>query len=231
MQRTGEPSQVVTARFNTVKMVEKFFDTIGTRRPLWQFTLGGVFDRHPDLKLLLTEIRADWQPALLAHLDERFEADRDSLPATRRPSEYWESSCMTCLSFAHRAEVEMRHEIGVDTIAFGRDYPHPEGTWPNTTAWIREAFAGVPEPELRMMLGENAIRRLGLDGDALARAAAEVGPTFAQLMGQGPAVTKELLDHFEVRGGYLKPAERDARLPESAPSVDADLAILAGRAS
>jgi predicted TIM-barrel fold metal-dependent hydrolase len=231
MQRTGEPSEVVMARFNTVKMVEKFFDTIGTRRPLWQFTLGGVFDRHPGLKLLLTEIRADWQPALLGHLDERFDADRGSVPATRRPSEYWETNCMTCLSFAHRAEVEMRHEIGIDTIAFGRDYPHPEGTWPNTTDWIRDAFAGVPEAELRMMLGENAIRRLGLDGDALTRAAAEVGPTFGQLMGPGPAVPAGLLDHFELRGGYHKPAEGGARLPESAPSVDTDLTILAGRAS
>ena len=61
----------------------------------------------------------------------------------------------------------MRHEIGIDTIAFGRDYPHPEGTWPNTVGWIREAFEGVPEPELRKMLGENAIGRLGLDGVAL----------------------------------------------------------------
>jgi predicted TIM-barrel fold metal-dependent hydrolase len=211
MQRTGEPTEVVMERFNTTQMVAKFFDTIGTRKPLWQFTLGGVFDRHPDLRVLLTEIRADWQPALLAHLDAAWEANRESLPATRRPSEYWESNCTTCLSFAHRAEVELRHEIGIDTVTFGRDYPHPEGTWPNTTAWIRDAFAGVPETELRMMLGGN-------------------GPTFEQLMGPGPSATPELLDHFEVRGGYLKPAEADARLPESAPAVDADLAVLAGRA-
>jgi hypothetical protein len=26
----------------------------------------------------------------------------------------------------------MRHEIGVETIAFGRDYPDAEGTWPKT---------------------------------------------------------------------------------------------------
>jgi hypothetical protein len=186
-----------------------------------------VFDRHPGLKLLLTEIRADWQPAMLRHLDARYEEHRDDLPGNRRPSEYWRATAPTCLSFAH-AEIEMRHEIGVDTIAFGRDYPHPEGTWPNTTAWIHDAFAGVPETELRMMLGENAIARLGLDGAALTRAAAEVGPSFEQLMGSGPAVTPELRDHFDLRGGYLKPAEGDGRLADTSPSIDADLAVLAG---
>jgi predicted TIM-barrel fold metal-dependent hydrolase len=227
MQRTGEPTEVVMERFNTTQMVAKFFDTIGTRRPLWQLTLGGVFDRHPDLRVLLTEIRADWQPALLAHLDSAWEANRGSLPATRRPSEYWETNCTTCLSFAHRAEVELRHEIGIDTITFGRDYPHPEGTWPNTIAWMREAFEGVPEPELRKMLGENAIARLGLDGAALRAAGAAVGPTYEALMGL-PAVAPELREHFDLRGGYLKPWEGAARVPESQPAIERDVATLVG---
>ena len=40
-----------------------FFADPRPRRPLWQLTLGGVFDRFPDLKLVLTEIRGDWLPA------------------------------------------------------------------------------------------------------------------------------------------------------------------------
>ena len=207
MQAAGALTDELLARFSTSTMVKSFFNNLDTRRPLWQLTLGGVFDRHPDLKLLLTEIRADWLPAMLAHLDGIFEQHRDDLPATRRPSEYWHSNGTTCLSFAHKAEVEMRHEIGVETIAFGRDYPHPEGTWPNTREWMREAFAGVPEPELRMMLGENAIRRMGLDAERLTQVAQRVGPTVAELMGGGPEVTPELIGHFDLRGGYLKPAE------------------------
>ncbi len=71
----------------------------------------------------------------------------------------------------------MRHEIGVEQIAFGRDYPHPEGTWPNTTEWLKDALIGVPEDEARLMLGENAIRFFGLDGPKLIRIAERVGPT------------------------------------------------------
>jgi predicted TIM-barrel fold metal-dependent hydrolase len=96
-----------------------------------------------------------------------FDERRADLPARRRPSEYWRSNCLAGASFIHRAEVEIRHEIGVETILFGRDFPHNETTWPNTRDWLRLAFAGVPEPEARMMLGENAVRFFGLDRQRL----------------------------------------------------------------
>ncbi len=128
IQAAGGLTEELLQRFTTSAMTTRFFNSLDTRRPLWQLTLGGVFDRHPKLKLLLTEIRADWLPATLRYLDQLFDGHRDDLPARRRPSEYWHSNGTVCLSFAHRAEVEMRDEIGVDTVAFGRDYPHPEGT-------------------------------------------------------------------------------------------------------
>src|SRR5262249_12496922 len=148
---------------------------------------------------------------LLRLLDARYEERRDALPASRRPSEYWSSNCLAGASFVHRAEVEMRHEIGVETISFGRDYPHPEGTWPYTIEFLRAAFAAVPEPELRLMLSENAIRFLGLDRDRLAAVAARVGPAVAEVM-DGAAVAPELVENFDLRSGYLKPAEGDAKL-------------------
>jgi hypothetical protein len=92
---------------------------------------------------------------------------------------------------------------------------------------MREAFEGVPEPELRKMLGENAIARLGLDGAALRAAGAAVGRTYEALMGL-PAVAPELREHFDLRGGYLKPWEGAARVPESQPAIERDVATLVG---
>lgn len=189
-----------------------FFADVKPRRPLVQLTLGGVFDRHPELRLLLTEIRADWIPATLRHLDDLWTRNRDAFPAMRAPSEVWHGNCLAGASFAHKAEVEMRHEIGVENFLFGRDYPHPEGTWPHTSAWLRHAFAGVPEHELRLMLGENAIRFCALDRSRLAEIAARVGPTVGDLIGDGPPVDEELVGHFDLRGGYLRAAEGAAKL-------------------
>jgi predicted TIM-barrel fold metal-dependent hydrolase len=200
------------------------FSDIKARRPMWQLMLGGVFDRHPGLRLVMTEVRLDWIPANLAHLDAVFHEHRRELPAERPPSEYWRDNCLAGASFVHKVEVQMRHEIGVETIAFGRDYPHPESTWPNTPEWLRDAFAGVPQEELRLMLGENMIRYFGLDRAALAAIAERVGPTPEEL---DRPVDAEVVAIFDLRGGYLRPAEGAARIPEISAALDADLARVA----
>jgi predicted TIM-barrel fold metal-dependent hydrolase len=198
---------------------------IDSRRPMWQMMLGGVFDRHPDLKLMLTEIRLDWIPATLAHLDGIYEEHRDDIPAQRKPSEYWPTNCLAGASFIHKVEVEMRHEVGVETILFGRDFPHPEGTWPHTKEWLRAAFAGVPADEVELMLGGNAIRFLDLDQQRLAEIAKRIGPTMAEITGGG-TIRDDLMENFAVRGGFLKPAEGDERIPMVDRVIAEDLALL-----
>jgi hypothetical protein len=129
------------------------------------------------------------------------------------------------LSFVHKAEVGMRHEIGVETIFFGRDYPHAEGTWPNTADWLTDAFAGVPDAELRLMLGENAIRVLGLDRAKLSTVAARIGPTVADITGRTPELAEALVANWDARGGYLKP--REPADPDALdPLLTEDLALI-----
>jgi predicted TIM-barrel fold metal-dependent hydrolase len=200
---------------------------VDSRRPMWQMMLGGVFDRHPDLKLLLTEIRLDWIPATLRHLDAVYEQHRADLPATRKPSEYWKTNCLAGASFIHQAEVAMRREIGIETILFGRDFPHPEGTWPNTEDFLRLAFEGVPDDEARLMLGENAIRFFGLDREPLAEIAKRIGPRLEAITGGGgPEVRPELIANFDSRGGFLKPPEGEDKLPLVDDLLREDLAAV-----
>jgi predicted TIM-barrel fold metal-dependent hydrolase len=205
-----------------------FFDNflnhnVDSRRPLWQLMLGGVFDRHPDLRFMPTEIRLDWIPATLNHLDEVYDEHRDELPATRKPSEYWHSNCLAGASFIHKVEVEMRYEIGVDTILFGRDFPHPEATWPHTRDWLRLAFDGVPDDEVRLMLGENAIRFFKLDRDRLNDIAKRIGPRIEDINQGAWEVRPELQESFMARGGFFKPAEGDAKLPMVDKLLEEDL--------
>jgi predicted TIM-barrel fold metal-dependent hydrolase len=204
----------------------EFFSDIKPRRPLWQMILGGVFDRHPDLKVVFTEIRGDWLPPTLRHLDHVFEANRADIPAKEKPSEYWQRNFLVGVSFTHRSEVAIRHDIGIHQFTFGRDYPHPESTWPHTKEWMRAAFAGVPEDELRLILGENAARFLNLDRDRLAEIAARIGPTFAEI-NSGPPVPEDLIEHFDSRGGYLKPVETTERLDKVDEMLVDDLAAVA----
>jgi hypothetical protein len=79
-----------------------------------------------------------------------------------KPSEYFHRNVFLGASCMPRREAEMRHQIGVENIMWGSDYPHPEGTWPHTREQMRETFGGLPEGELRAMLGGNADAALRL---------------------------------------------------------------------
>lgn len=201
--------------------------SIHARRPMWQLMFAGVFDRHPGLKLFPTEIRVDWIPATLAHLDSVASAHPE-LPAKKLPSEYWRSNCLGGASFLHKSEVEIRHEIGVETFIFGRDYPHPESTWPHTREWLRDALVGVPDEEIRLILGENAIRFFGLDRARLAEIARRIGPTITEIH-SGGAVRPDLIENFALRGGYLKPVEGASKLEYVDELLNDDLAGLGAK--
>src|SRR5690625_7580910 len=87
------------------------------------------------------------------------------------PSDYFRRNVGIGASCMPRADVEVRHEGRLDRIMWGSDYPHPEGTWPNTRQHLIETFADFPDEEIAAMLGENAIRYYGCGHDARERIA------------------------------------------------------------
>ncbi len=152
-------------------------------RPLWFLIWGGVFERHPNLKLAITESTTVWVPETLTLMDFRYSETHYAAKLgdyrshlSLKPSEYFRRSVFLGASCMPRKEVEMRHEIGLDNIMWGTDYPHPEGTWPTTKSQMIESFRGVPEPELRAMLGENAAALYGFDVEKLAPLVDRIGP-------------------------------------------------------
>ncbi len=205
------------------------FADLRSRRPLWQLMLGGVFDRHPDLRLMMTEVRADWVPDTLQLLDAVFEEHRGDVPAKRKPSDYWQASCLAGLSFMHTSEVERRHEIGVETVSFGRDYPHTEGTWPNTRDYLRHLFAEIPVDEARLIVGENLARFLHLDREHLGKISERVGIPVDAVVGADPHLDPELIAHFDARCGLSKPFEGGSRLDQMQPMIEEDLRYATAR--
>ena len=200
----GDDTDLVTALAQGI-FSERFFADLQHRRAMWQLMLGGVFDRHPNLKLMMAEVRADWLPETLAHLDAVYDEHRADLASRRKPSDWWESNCLAGVSFMHKAEIEIRDEIGVDHMTFGRDYPHAEGTWPNTVDYLRDLFAGVPETDVRKILGENAIRFFGLDAEKIAAHRAAGRP-------DNRAVDRRHVRHRPVAH---RPPRRPHRLPQA----------------
>jgi predicted TIM-barrel fold metal-dependent hydrolase len=186
----------------TNSFLSELFETFGERRPLWQLMWGGVFDRFPRLKIAFQEIHADWLPATLAYLDAVHAANPG--PMRLSPSEYWTRHCAVGTSLMRYGDVAVRHEVGVNKMMFGSDFPHFEGTWPNTHDWVRTTLGSVPEVEARAILGENAIDFYGLDRPLLEKTAKRVGPLYSELF-NGRPVDPRLIRHFEFRAGINKP--------------------------
>jgi predicted TIM-barrel fold metal-dependent hydrolase len=153
------------------------------RRSLWFLIFSGVFERHPDLLMVFTEQRAGWVVSTLEYLDDIYASPIAGIAKVlpRTPSSYFASNCFIGASFLSATEAASRHEIGVDKVMWGSDYPHPEGAWPWSRESLRRTCAGMPESELRAILGGNAVSCYGMDVEVLERAAARVGPTVAEL--------------------------------------------------
>jgi predicted TIM-barrel fold metal-dependent hydrolase len=177
-------------------------------RGLAQLIFGGVFHQYPSLSYVLTEQRTEFVPDLLTHLDTVYDAgtraersgpgvypaapflyspsdideDPDSGEALpEKPSFYWRQNCILSGSFLAPYEVAYRHEVGLDQLLWGTDYPHLEGTWPQTPQSIRHAFHDVPEDEARLILGETASVIYGFDREKVWEIAQRVGPTPAEV--------------------------------------------------
>ncbi len=160
-----------------------------TRRPLWFMVFGGVFDRHPGLKVAVTENGVQWLPSLIRDMEQFFDT-HGGAPVrsylSLRPREYFERHVYMGGSLMKRYEAEMREEIGLDRLMWGADYPHLEGAAPVHRQTLQYIFGGLPEDDIRQILGLNAIGLWGFDEPLLQAVADRVGPTVSDLATQLP---------------------------------------------
>jgi predicted TIM-barrel fold metal-dependent hydrolase len=152
-------------------------------RPLTFMLWGGVFERFPRLKAALTEGTAIWVPEYLALLEQRYSVTHYAQKLgdyrshlSMSPADYFRRNVRVGASCMPRREAELRHQIGVGTIMWGTDYPHPEGSWPSTREQMLATFHDLPDDEIARMLGGNAAEFYGVDVEKLAPLVARIGP-------------------------------------------------------
>jgi predicted TIM-barrel fold metal-dependent hydrolase len=157
------------------------------QRGFTHLIMGGVFERFPKLRFILTESGCAWAPGLMRQLDAMYmawkagaigEIDTSKDPALKEPpSFYAKRNCWYGASFPSKRDIEGRDVVGVDRILWGNDYPHYEGCYPYSRENMRFAFAQVEPGEVRRMLGQNAAELYGFDLEALRPAAEKAAIT------------------------------------------------------
>jgi predicted TIM-barrel fold metal-dependent hydrolase len=170
-----------------------------SRRAAHLMIFAGVFERHPGLRLVLTEQPGSWWNYLCNELDSVHIASAANPPLMKqvpqRPSAYLRKNVLIGASFLSREEVRSAADSGyTDRLLWGADYPHMEGTFqypgiedytgqPSYTRMsLRFALEGTDEPTARAIVGETAACVYGFDLAELSKCAAEIGaPTYAEI--------------------------------------------------
>jgi predicted TIM-barrel fold metal-dependent hydrolase len=106
----------------------------------------GALDRHPTLRVFIAEAGASWVPALGDRMDEGYRQHgmfvRPQL--SMLPSELIYRQVYT--SFQHdKTAITAVTSMGYRNVMWGSDYPHLEGTFPETQKVLTELFEGVPD--------------------------------------------------------------------------------------
>jgi len=133
----------------------------------------GVLDRHPGLRVVLTECFAGWLAWTLDFLDwawsSRYQKLRDNAGSLRftpahsdqAPPSYYITRQISATFMWDPVAIKNRDITGLDCLMWGNDYPHNEGAYPDSQEWVQKTFAGVPESEIDYIVRENAIRVFG----------------------------------------------------------------------
>jgi predicted TIM-barrel fold metal-dependent hydrolase len=154
------------------------------RRAFWQLVFAGVFERHPKVKLVLTEIHAEWVNETLRDCDFAFidglnTALRERIG--RLPSEQWMTNCYIGGSFMSHDEALMYPDRGCKNLMWASDYPHPEGAYPYTRLSMQTTFEGIEPENVRPIIGLTAAEVYGFDVSKLRPLADKIGPTVGEL--------------------------------------------------
>lgn len=107
--------------------------TYGGQRAVTKLIAAGVFDRHPALRVMVSEGGATWGPFLADRLDEAYRQHSTAVRPTleRLPSEYLYEHVYA--SFQHdRSAPAALWAMGWQNVCWGSDYPHLEGTFGHT---------------------------------------------------------------------------------------------------
>lgn len=120
--------------------------TFSGQRAAMKLVGGGALDRHPDLKILISEGGATWVPFLGDRLLEGYRQHHMAVrPKLKRdPKEILMTQVYT--SFQHDETAVAAHDaMGYKNVMFGSDYPHMEGTFGHTQKTLEGLFAGASE--------------------------------------------------------------------------------------
>ncbi len=159
--RSGPMSQGTRGpRINSfMSIIRGCQDILGT------LIFGGVFDRHPGLKVVCVEADAGWAPHYMYRMDHAYKRHRywmKAPPLQRLPSEYFAEHIYVTFQDDWVA-FKTKDLCNVRRLMWASDFPHSDSTWPHSQAMLDEHTKDLTEQERNWICHDNVAQLYGLN--------------------------------------------------------------------
>jgi predicted TIM-barrel fold metal-dependent hydrolase len=129
----------------------------GCQDILGTFIFGGVFERHPGLRVVSVEADAGWVPHYMYRMDHAYSRHRYWLPSgtlTKMPSEYFREHVYTTFQDDWTA-FQVKDLCNIRRLLWANDFPHSDSTWPQSQAVLARHAASLTDAERDLVLRDN----------------------------------------------------------------------------
>ena len=142
----------------------------GCQDILGTLILGGVFERHPKLRVVCVEADAGWVPHYMYRMDHAWKRHRNWLPAgqelSKLPSEYFREHVYTTFQDDWVA-FKTANLMNWKRLMWANDFPHSDSTWPWSQEMLAEQAAKLTPAQRERILCRNVADLYGIDVAAL----------------------------------------------------------------
>jgi uncharacterized protein len=162
---------ILTSQSDTLKnkprgpRLNSFMSIIrGCQDILGTFVFGGVFMRHPKLKVVCVEADAGWAPHYMYRMDHAYDRHRHWMRGRELdhpPSHYFRQNVY--LTFQDDwVAFRMKDQMNVERLLWANDFPHSDSTWPWSQEMLAEHASGLSPHERDRILHDNTAELYGL---------------------------------------------------------------------
>lgn len=151
--------------------ISRFLSIVrGCQDIMAMLVFGGVFERHPDLRVVCVEADAGWVPHFMYRMDHAFNRHRYWLKPgadlQRLPSEYFAEHIYTTFQDDWTA-FRFADSMNWKRLMWANDFPHSDSTWPWSQDLLDKHTDDLSDEQTKAILSDNVADLYGIDRSVL----------------------------------------------------------------
>jgi predicted TIM-barrel fold metal-dependent hydrolase len=155
---TSKSDDLMTGRQSRGPKINSFMQLIrGNQDIMGMLCFGGVFERHPKLKVVCVEADAGWVPHFTYRMDHAYKRHRfwmETGAINRLPSEYFFEN----IYVTYQDDFSVTHHAAdrvLKRVMWANDFPHSDSTWPWSQEILGKHVAGLSQAQRDWILHDN----------------------------------------------------------------------------